>query len=145
MRLLACLAFCLAATMAQAHEVRPGYLEMRETGPDRYDVLWKVPALGDYRLGIYVVMPDTCTGEPTEGTFVGAAFIERWQASCRGGLVGKRVAIDGLNATRTDVLVRVERLDGTTQTARLTPAETSFELVAAPSRIEVAKTYFMLG
>jgi hypothetical protein len=35
---------------ASAHEVRPGYLELRATAPDRYQVLWKQPALGDMRL-----------------------------------------------------------------------------------------------
>ena len=38
-----------------AHEVRPAYLELRQTGTETYDVLWKVPARGDnMRLGIYV-------------------------------------------------------------------------------------------
>ena len=41
-----------------AHEVRPAYLELRQTAPETYDVLWKVPARGaDLRLGIYVEMP----------------------------------------------------------------------------------------
>ena len=35
------------------HEVRPAYLELRQTGSETYDVLWKVPARGDnMRLGI---------------------------------------------------------------------------------------------
>ncbi len=51
--LLACLV--TFASGAWAHEVRPAYLELRQTTPDTYDVLWKVPALGDdMRLGIYV-------------------------------------------------------------------------------------------
>jgi hydrogenase/urease accessory protein HupE len=43
------------------------------------------------------------------------------------------------------VLARIERLDGTTQTVRLTPDRASFEVTAAPDRLEVAKTYFVLG
>ena len=43
------------------------------------------------------------------------------------------------------MLARVERLDGTTQTVRLTPDSASFEVTAAPDRLEVAKTYFVLG
>ena len=30
---------------ASAHEVRPAYLELRQTGTDTYDVLWKVARL----------------------------------------------------------------------------------------------------
>jgi hydrogenase/urease accessory protein HupE len=139
------LALCMAATLAWAHDVRPGYLEVREVDTVRYEIMWKVPALGDYRLRIYVMMPDSCTGRPSQGSFFGESFLERWRVHCAGGLIGKRIEIDGLSATRTDVLVRVAHLDGTTQTVRLTPAETSFEVTAAPSRGEVAKTYFVLG
>jgi hydrogenase/urease accessory protein HupE len=138
-------ALCGVAGGVQAHEVRPGYLEIRETSQDSYDVLWKVPARGEYRLSLYVRLPGACSGAPSHGSFIDAAFVEKWQATCPGGLVGKTVSIDGLSATRTDVLARLERLDGTTQTVRLTPEQASFEVTAAPSALQVAKTYFVLG
>jgi hydrogenase/urease accessory protein HupE len=94
---------------------------------------------------LYARLPDGCTGKPSHGTFVDDAFVERWQARCGGGLVGKSIGVEGLSATRTDVLVRVERLDGTTQTVRLTPEQTTFVVTASPDRWEVAKTYFVLG
>jgi hydrogenase/urease accessory protein HupE len=55
------------------------------------------------------------------------------------------VDIEGLSATRTDVLARLERADGTSQTVRLTPEQASFVVAAAPSALEVSKTYFVLG
>jgi len=145
--LLWCLALVFGAWQiaAVAHEIRPGYLEIRETGADNYDVLWKVPAKGDYRLGLYVRLPTECQGKPASGNFTGSAFVERWRAVCLGGLVGKSVEIEGLMATRTDVLVRVQRADGSTQTERLTPDRPSFEVLAEPSRLHVAGTYFVLG
>ena len=53
------LVFALSSSpCASAHEVRPAYLELRQTATDTYDVLWKVPARGDnMRLGIYVEFP----------------------------------------------------------------------------------------
>src|SRR5580658_8031622 len=43
------------AGAAFAHEVRPAYLEVRQTGTETYDVLWKVPGRGeDLRFGVYV-------------------------------------------------------------------------------------------
>ena len=40
---------------ALAHEMRPSYLELRETTRDTYEVLWKVPARGlNERLSLYV-------------------------------------------------------------------------------------------
>jgi hydrogenase/urease accessory protein HupE len=143
--LLAAVALIVISAPARAHEVRPGYLELTEAGTDAYDVTWKIPARGEYRLGMYVQLPQNCSGAPSSGSFIGGAYVERWQAQCRGGLVGERITIEGLSSLRTDVLVRVERSDGTTQTARLTPEETSFEVIAAPSRAGVAKTYFVLG
>ena len=51
-----------SASGAFAHEVRPAYLELRQTGPETYDALWKVPGLGDeLRLGLYVELPAGCT------------------------------------------------------------------------------------
>ena len=37
----------LAAQALYAHEVRPAYLELRQTAGNAYAVLWKVPAVGD--------------------------------------------------------------------------------------------------
>jgi hydrogenase/urease accessory protein HupE len=137
-------AACFSSSV-QAHEVRPAYLEIRETAPGTFDVLWKVPARGEYRLSLHVRLPGECRGAPLHGSFVGGAFIEQWQASCPNGLVGGTIAIDGLSATRTDVLARLERVDGTTQTVRLTPEQTSFVVTSAPTALEVARTYFVLG
>ncbi len=132
---------------AFAHEVRPAYLELRQTGPETYDALWKVPGQGeDLRLGLYVELPAGCTNvtEP-RGSMVNNAFTERWTVKCAGGLTGGTIHIAGLSATMTDVLVRLERLDGTTQVTRLTPSAPSFVVEAAPGALEVARTYLVLG
>lgn len=60
-------------------------------------------------------------------------------------MTGQRIVIDGLSATFTDVLVRLEGSDGTTQVARLTPSAPAFVVEAEPSRIRVAGTYLRLG
>jgi hydrogenase/urease accessory protein HupE len=143
--LVALLLLGLAPVRSGAHEVRPGYLELREVAGGSYDVLWKVPARGEYRLALYARLPEGCSKAPDAGSFVGGAFITRWRASCSDDLVGKRIAIDGLAATRTDVLVRISHLDGATQTARLTPDQPYVDVVAAPARAAVARTYFVLG
>ncbi len=132
---------------ATAHEVRPAYLELRETKAETYDVLWKVPGRGDnMRLGLYVEFPADCKNltEP-RGTMVNNAIAERWTVQRAGGLTGSTIHIAGLSATMTDVLVRLERLDGTAQITRLTPSIPSFVVEAAPSVLEVARTYTVLG
>ena len=130
-----------------AHEVRPAYLQLNQTGAETYDVLWKVPGRGeDLRLSIYVELPKNCTSESQpRGTFGDNAFTEQWGIRCANGLIGNSVRIDGLKATMTDVLVRVERLDGTTQITRLTPGAPAFVVEAAPRVTQVGKTYLLLG
>lgn len=149
MRVALCsiLLLLLSAPPAVAHELRPAYLELRETAPNTFDALWKVPAAGEEaRLALYVRLPESCVNltEP-RGRFSGGAHLERWRLEAPNGLSGESIAIDGLTSTLTDVLVRVERLDGVEQVARLTPDNPSFQVDAAPSRLQVARTYFTLG
>ena len=62
-RLVLAAALLLAAVSsgnARAHEVRPGYLELRQTGPQAWSVLWKVPARGELRLSIRPRFPANC-------------------------------------------------------------------------------------
>jgi hydrogenase/urease accessory protein HupE len=142
--------FCQLAAFAPsvfAHEVRPAYLELHQTGAETYDVLWKVPGQGeDLRLGLYVQLPESCSNlTQPRGAFVANAYTERWSINCTMGLSGGTIRIAGLSATLTDVLVRLERLEGTTQVTRLTPAMPSFDVEAAPSRMEIVRTYLILG
>jgi hydrogenase/urease accessory protein HupE len=137
----------LGADPARAHELRPAYLELRETAPGTYDASWKVPAAGDgRRLALTARLPERAVAltEPRRVSD-GSAYLARWQVSAPGGLAGERITIDGLSATMTDVLVRLEHLDGTTQVVRLTPAEPSFVVATAPGRWQVVRTYLGLG
>jgi hypothetical protein len=142
------LALLLAfASAARADVFRPAYLELREAGEGRYDVLWKVPARGDEaRLAAYVRFPEgTAALSEPRGVFTGGAYVERWRVRREGGLVGQTVRIDGLVGGVTDVIVRVERRDGTTQTARLLPERPAFVVEAPAGRAAVAGSYLRLG
>jgi hydrogenase/urease accessory protein HupE len=132
---------------AYAHESRPAYLELRQTNTDTYDVLWKVPARGpEKRLALDVRFPaDVQIIDPSRRVFVGGAFVERLSIRRTGGLTGAEISIDGLPTTLTDTLVRIERTDGSTQIARLTPSDPSFVVETTPRRVEVATTYLRFG
>ena len=129
-----------------AHQFWPGFLQLRQTGPETYDALWKVPATGDLRLGIQARLPASCqpTTPPTASLAAGA-YVERWGVRCAGGLSGATITIDGLAMSATDALVRIEKLDGTAQVVRLTPDSTSMVVAAAASWKQVAWTYLVLG
>lgn len=148
-RLLMSLAMVLVANVpgiAHGHEVRPGYLELRETGADTWSVLWKVPAQGAMRLSIHPQFPDSCAlaSEPIVLQAAGA-YTERTTIACKGGLAGRAIRIGGLSATMTDVLARSVRADGSVQIARLTPSAPAFVFEAVPGPMQVARAYTALG
>ncbi len=130
-----------------AHEARPAYLELQQTDNDTYAMTWKVPAKGpDMRLGLHVRLPEDCKiVSPVRTTYVAGAFIERSSIRRAGGITGVEIYIEGLSSTLTDVLVRIARLDGTTQVTRLTPSSPAFVVESSPTFLGVAKTYFILG
>jgi hydrogenase/urease accessory protein HupE len=135
----------LAAAPAAAHELRPGYLEIRETAPDRYRVLWKQPARGDFRLAIDPVFPASCRveGERVRQALPNA-FLDRMTIVCEGGLGGKTMAVAGLEATLTDVLVRIQLADGRAVTELLKPRRPSLTVPAAGAAA-AAMAYLRLG
>jgi hydrogenase/urease accessory protein HupE len=146
-RLILAVVAVLLAQPAVSDEIRPGYLEMRQTSPGTYNLLFKIPARGDdLRLAIYVKLPEGTqdVGLP-RASFSDGAYVERRSIRRDGGLAGQAVSIEGLSATSTDVLVRIESLEGAVQTERLSPTKTSFVIQAVPGSGEVAATYLRLG
>src|SRR5688572_7188751 len=145
-RCLLALLGCTVALTVHADVFRPAYLELREAGNDRYDVMWKVPAQGEMRLAVRVQFPDGAVQvTQPQALFVSNAFVERWQISRPDGLVGETVGIDGLAGGVTDVIVRVERLDGTSQMERLLPQSPQFTVKPSTGTAEVAWSYLVLG
>lgn len=144
--LLLILEFCCGfLPAASAHEVRPGYLELSEGVTGTWDVLWKVPVRDGKRLGLEVVFPVNCVKKNYNGRLSGGAYIERWQIKCSAPLYEESITISGLEYTRTDVLTRVIRSDGTSQTERLTPRSTTFMVSRVDSWSDVIFTYVPLG
>lgn len=145
--LLAIIFLAMLPCLCTAHEMRPAYLELKQTGEDTYNLIFKVPAKGPrQRLALYVHLPLDCeTVSPQVSHFTGTAFVERTSIKRKGGLVGAEIQIDGLSSMMTDVLVRLEHMDGATQVERLTPEAPSFVVRPVPSGWDVAKTYSLLG
>ena len=126
---------------ASAHEVRPAYLELVETDPDTFSVVWKQPVRDGRRLRIDPVFPDTCVRGDDQRSAVGAALIQRWTLTC--DLAGGTVSIAGLDRTLTDVFVRLDRLDEDVLTTVLRPGQASFDL-SRPSGAGTS-AYFRIG
>ncbi len=136
----------LAAPCA-ADEFRPAYLLLRQLDAVTYDVLWKVPALDETTtLNVRPGFPEgTRSLVPMRSSFASGAVVQRWRVAVAGGLAGKAIEFQALSASPIDVLVRVERADGTVQLGRVLAVEPRFVATASPGPFEVVQTYTVLG
>jgi hydrogenase/urease accessory protein HupE len=150
-RALLALAMALAALACgslRAHELQPGFLELRETAPGRYETLWKLPSLGetDVRMQMVPVFPENCRqlGD-VRSERSGSAWIFTARLECKGGLAGRTIAIEGLESFTTDVLVRVQYADGGVETQVLKPIQPSVMLRSTGDTRRGAWAYLYLG
>jgi hydrogenase/urease accessory protein HupE len=131
---------------AIAHESRPSYLQITETTPDRYEVLWRTPINSGLRLPVVLRMSAEIrnVAEPTIRELPDSR-VERRRVEATGGLAGKRIEFVGLEATITDVLVRTQLLDGTASTTLVRPAQPWVEIAQPRGSLATALVYFVSG
>jgi hydrogenase/urease accessory protein HupE len=132
---------------AAAHETRPGFLELRETAPGVYSLLWKRPTGGEVEIRINPVIPEGCTlvTEDRQQQVSPGAVVVRGILRCEGSLKDKVLRIAGLETTITDVLVRVHHADGRLESHLLRPSAPAVVLGGSTSGSERAVAYLRLG
>lgn len=142
--------FCLSVFSAHvsiAHELRPAYLDLRETGEDTYALVWKKPA-GEMRLDIAPVIPEGCRvvqRNSDSAPITPVTVITRGTLICSGGLSGKTLRVSGLQYTGTDVLVRIQHRDGRTESHLLKPVSPSVTLGVQKTWFDRSWSYLRLG
>ncbi len=139
-------ALSLAST-ASGHESRPAYLEIKETAPGQYSVLWRTPVLAGMRLPLVLTMPEGVKNlKPPVVQELTDSLIERRSIDAGPtGLAGKRIEFVGLQLTITDVFVRLEMLDGRKWTTIARPSQPWVEIAASQTWWEVLGTYIVEG
>ncbi len=129
-----------------AHETRPAYLEIKETAANHYEIIWRTPTNAGMRLPILLQLPkdarDVAAPSVQELT---DSLLERHSIEVSGGLGGKRIDFLGLQGTITDVLVRVQLLDGRSWTTIVRPSQAWLEITPAQGKLAVAGTYVVEG
>jgi hydrogenase/urease accessory protein HupE len=144
-------AAALAATLlvwpALAHRLSPAFFGLTETAPGVYAVQWKVSISGGLASALVPKVPQGCSLTGDVRTYVVNEDVrfQHGTMSCAGGIGGRELRIDGLELTQTDVLLRVDYLDGSASNQRLTPAAPSVVIPERPSALEVIRTYTVLG
>jgi hypothetical protein len=140
--------WALLPSWAAAHEVRPAYLDIEQTGAGRYTVIWKEPAAGEFALHL---VPYISNGwlERTPSDQYGAVgfLIKTWDV--RDGrsdpLANSTVRIEGLDLTITDVLVRVRLANGSGVDAIVRPDHPTLALDFARHAGLALPAYLRLG
>ncbi|MBW2629378.1 MAG: HupE/UreJ family protein, partial [Deltaproteobacteria bacterium] len=112
-----------------------------------FEVTWKLPGKGDRALGLEPILPENLTlVAPPTVRRVRAAWVQRATYKSDGTpLAGQSISIDGLSGVQTDVLIRIELLDGSTHSTILRPNKPTFEIPARESKKEVALAMYRMG
>jgi hydrogenase/urease accessory protein HupE len=128
-----------------AHEIRPAYLQIDESAPGRYQLLWRTPVLSGMRLPVVLRLPDEIHDVIAPvGQALSDSLVER-RVVGGGRLSGRRIEFVGLQATITDVLVRVQMLDGTHSTTLVRPSQPWVDIATSQGPLSVAGTYLLHG
>jgi hypothetical protein len=91
-------------------------------------------------------IPEGCGVDGVVRTYVlEDARVQHAELVCTAPLVGRVFTINGLELTATDVLLRVDHLDGSSFTHRLVPEAPSVVIPAQAGAWDVAATYLVLG
>lgn len=151
-RVVACVVVALFGllamlSVAHAHESRPAYLEIKESAPGQYALLWRTPVLAGVRLPLVLSLPEGVKNlkPPLVQEFNDSLVERRWIDAGPNGLAGKRIEIKGLQFTITDALVRFEWLDGRTVQTIVRPSQPWIEVAPTQDWWEVMGTYAAEG
>ena len=134
--------------VAPGHPLAPALLELKTLGDGLAEVAWKTSRLRPRGADIRPVLPAGCPAlaDPTVDEDQQSVTL-RWTIQCPGGqgLVGREVAVLGLEATRIDVLVRVALADGRIVSTVLRAGDSEFLIPARPEKGQVLEAYIGLG
>ncbi|WP_309497634.1 HupE/UreJ family protein [Sulfurovum sp.] len=129
-------------------EIRPAFLELTQQSETSYKVLWKKPSQGEVQnpLKLEPVFPSSTRLKGVKKiSKTGNSILEMYVIEESSALINKPINIQGLEATSSDVLVRILYLDGETEFIRVLPEDPHFMLTHKSGFYNMAMTYFILG
>jgi hypothetical protein len=137
----------LAGIGARADEIRPALLDIKEQKTGLFTVTWKVPTRGNQVVPLTPRLPEglELVGSPSVRDVSGARIERATYRNRDDSLTGQVIAIDGLSASRTDVLLLVQMKDGNQHSAILRPASPEFTIPLEASKLEIAADYWRMG
>jgi hydrogenase/urease accessory protein HupE len=137
----------LLPAVAAAHESQPGLLELRQLAEDRWEVGWRAPIYYGKPHPARLELPSHWrpVAEPTVRQLADSALHRQIVSLDGGAFDGSLVRFPGLEATITDVFVRVARLDGSESSQVVRPTKPRAELRGNRPWTRTAGEYLVLG
>ncbi|MEJ2317658.1 MAG: HupE/UreJ family protein [Gammaproteobacteria bacterium] len=137
----------LFSSPATAHESQPGLLELKQLGPERYEVIWRAPTYYGKPHPAELLLPEEwqTVGEPTMRQLADSQLYNRIVDVAGGSIDGDIIRFPGLEATITDVFVRISRLDGSESSLVVRPTQPWAELRGERPWYVTSGEYLVLG
>lgn len=136
--------FC---TIVIADEMRPALLQINQTDKvdkTKYQILLKVPARGEMKLKLDLIIDGKRPPATRESYFVEGSYIERWHIERAEGIQGLHIEANQ-SKVLTDIIIRYENLQGEIVTGRISSNKPSYTFSQDISYENVMKTYTLLG
>lgn len=137
--------FLIISLSLSAHEVRPAYFSITQTTDSTYQVVWKLPAMGDAIPKIYPVLPDNWQIIEEQSNLLPGNLRRTYTVKVIKGIEGDKLYFEGLEKTLIDVLVFVKKSDGVQYSTMIKPANPIYVIPTAPDQWSVIKTYVFFG
>ncbi|MAY01577.1 MAG: hypothetical protein CMQ38_01205 [Gammaproteobacteria bacterium] len=137
LRLLLVISSICVSPLVLAHDARPVVINVSEQAPEVFYATIRIPPVLSSNNFPELVWPDNCSNNLQGGSNI-------W--SCTGGLEGETFSLSyPLSNPSLASYFTVEFLDGSSRNMMLTPTETSWEVEPAPTALQVAVNYSILG
>ncbi|CAA6808171.1 MAG: membrane protein, putative [uncultured Sulfurovum sp.] len=138
--------FTLFVSFLQADVVKPSYLEVIQKNNNTYSVLLKVAVEDNQKPSLSVREIEGCPQKNTSLIrLANGSYVERYEVECQESLKGKTIAVEGLESRTSDLLLRLEFLDNSSQSALLNSVKNSYSIEEDASSVQIIQTYTWLG
>lgn len=128
-----------------ADEMRPALVQIDQVDNSHYQVLWKVPARGEMKLKLSLLIDGRQPPIKRESYFVSGSYVERWQIERAEGMKGLHIGVNQSRSKLTDIIIRYQSLKGEVVTGRINAQKPSFTFAQKLNYENVFKSYTLLG
>ncbi len=145
MRIILILLIFLIAPFGWTDEMRPALVQIQQTDASHYDILWKVPARGNKKLSLTLLLDGEEPPANRTARFISGSFVESWTIKRNTGIQGLEITVSNISAVLTDVIIRYQSTEGELLTGRISAGSPNFQFAEQPSFESVIYTYTGLG